>query len=162
MNHRDLRYKIGITLIKGVGNSLAKNLIAYLGSEEGVFREKQKNLAKIPGIGEIISHEIVKQNVLSRADEEIEFIIKNKIQPYYFTDRDYPFRLKECSDSPIMIYTKGNCSLNDGKFIAVVGTRNATEPGKENCKKLISDLSNLQPNSIIVSGMAYGVDICSH
>lgn len=162
MNQSSLRYKIGITLIKGIGNNLAKNLIAYLGSEEAVFSEKQKNLAKIPGIGEVLSQEIIKQDVLSRADEEIEFILKNKIQPLYFTDRDYPFRLKECADSPIMIYTKGNCNLNNGKFIAVVGTRNATEVGKENCKKMISDLSELQHNSIIVSGMAYGVDICSH
>jgi DNA processing protein len=61
-----------------------------------------------------------------------------------------------------MIYTKGNCDLNNGKFIGIVGTRNATETGKENCKKLISDLSLAQPNSIIVSGLAYGIDICAH
>jgi len=137
MYDETLRYKIGITLIKGIGNNLAKNLIAYLGSAEAVFGEKQQNLAKIPGIGDVLSREIVKQDVLKRAEEEIEFIIKNKIQPFYFTDRDYPFRLKECPDSPIMIYTKGNCSLNDGKFIGVVGTRNATETGRENCKNLL-------------------------
>ena len=162
MNNSTLRYKMGITLIKGIGNNLAKNLIAYIGSEEGVFKESQKNLAKIPGIGEVLSNEIVNSDVLKRADQEIEFITKNKIKPYYFTDRDYPFRLKECADSPIMIYTRGNCNLNDGKFIGIVGTRNATEVGKENCKKLIMDLSQKLPNTVIVSGMAYGVDICAH
>jgi len=162
MNDQTLKYKIGITLIKGIGNSLAKNLIAYIGSEEGVFSENQKNLARIPGIGEMLSHEIVSQNVLSRADEEIEFILKNKIQTSYFTDRDYPFRLKECADSPIMLYTKGSCDLNKGKFVGIVGTRNATETGKENCKKLIDDMASSQPNLIIVSGLAYGVDICAH
>ncbi|MGB4578086.1 MAG: DNA-processing protein DprA [Paludibacter sp.] len=162
MYDETLRYKIGITLIKGIGNNLAKNLIAYLGSAEAVFGEKQQNLAKIPGIGDVLSREIVKQDVLKRAEEEIEFIIKNKIQPFYFTDRDYPFRLKECPDSPIMIYTKGNCSLNDGKFIGVVGTRNATETGRENCKKLIADLARLQSNTIVVSGVAYGIDISAH
>lgn len=162
MYDNSLKYKIGITLIKGIGNNLAKNLIAYVGSAEGVFREKQQNLAKIPGIGDMLSNEIVKQNVLARAEQEIEFIKKNKIQTSYFTDRDYPFRLKECSDSPIMIYTKGNCDLNNGKFVGIVGTRNATETGKENCKKLIADLASAQPNTIIVSGLAYGVDICAH
>lgn len=157
-----LKYKIGITLIKGIGNNLAKNLIAYLGSEEAIFSEKQQNLAKIPGIGDILSKEIVNHNVLKRAEQEVEFILKNKIQPYYFTDKEYPFRLKECPDSPIMIYTRGNCNLNNGKFIGIVGTRNATETGKENCKKLITDLAQQQPNSIIVSGLAYGVDICAH
>jgi len=162
MNDETLKYKIGITLIKGIGCNLAKNLIAYVGSVEGVFNEKQKNLAKIPGIGEVLSREIISQDVLARAEREIEFIQKNKIQTIYFTDRDYPYRLKECPDSPVMLYTKGNCDLNKGKFIGIVGTRNATETGKENCKKLISDLAASQPNTIIVSGLAYGVDICAH
>lgn len=162
MNDELLKYKIGITLIKGIGCNLAKNLIAYVGSVEGVFREKQHNLAKIPGIGEVLSNEIVSQNVLARAEKEIEFIAKNNIQTYYYTDRDYPYRLKECPDSPIMLYSKGNCNLNNGKFIGIVGTRNATETGKENCKKLIADLAASQPNTIIVSGLAYGVDICAH
>ncbi len=162
MNDESLKYKIGITLIKGIGCNLAKNLIAYIGNVEGVFSEKQKNLAKIPGIGEVLSKEIVSQDILKRAESEIEFILKNKIQTLYFTDRDYPYRLKECPDSPIMLYTKGNCDLNNGKFVGIVGTRNATETGKENCKKLISDLASAQPNTIIVSGLAYGVDICAH
>ena len=162
MHDETLKYKIGITLIKGIGNNLAKNLIAYVGSVEGVFREKQQTLAKIPGIGEVLSNEIVSQNVLARAEQEIEFIVKNKIQTSYFADRDYPFRLKECADSPIMVYSKGNCDLNNGKFVGIVGTRNATETGKENCKKLIADLASSLPNTIIVSGLAYGVDICAH
>jgi len=162
MNDELLKYKIGITLIKGIGNNLAKNLIAYVGSVEGVFLEKQAILAKIPGIGDTLSKEIVSQNVLARAEEEVAFILKNKIKTYYYTDRDYPFRLKECADSPIMIFSKGNCNLNDGKFVGIVGTRNATETGKDNCKKLIDDLATLQPNTLIVSGLAYGVDICAH
>jgi len=162
MNDEHLKYKIGITLIKGIGNNLAKNLIAYVGSVEGVFHEKQAVLAKIPGIGETLSKEIVSQNVLARAEEEVAFILKNKIKTYYYTDRDYPFRLKECADSPILIFSKGNCNLNDGKFVGIVGTRNATETGKENCKKLINELATLQPNTVIVSGLAYGVDICAH
>jgi DNA processing protein len=162
MIYDNLNYKIGITLIKGIGNALAKNLIAYIGSEEGIFKESQKNLAKIPGIGEVLSREIVNADVLKRAEQEVEFITKNKIVPLYFTDRDYPFRLKECPDSPIMLYTRGNCSLNDGKFIGLVGTRNATETGRENCRKLIQDIAQQLPNAIIVSGLAYGVDICAH
>lgn len=166
MNDENLKYKIGITLIKGIGNNLAKNLIAYVGSVEGIFKEKQQNLARIPGIGEILSREIATQiisgNVLKRAEQEIEFITKNKILTYYFTDKDYPFRLKECPDSPVLIYSKGNCNLNNGRFVGIVGTRNATDTGKENCKKLVADLKNALPNVIIVSGLAFGIDICAH
>lgn len=162
MNSESLKYKIGITLIKGIGGNLAKNLIAYLGSEEAVFSETQQNLAKIPGIGFVLSNEIANQKVLERAEKEIEFILKNKIQPYYYRDREYPYRLKECADAPIMIYSKGKCDLNNSRMIGIVGTRNATENGKENCRKLISELGQAEPNSIIVSGLAYGIDICAH
>jgi DNA processing protein len=158
----NLKYRIGITLIKGIGNALAKNLIAYLGSEEAVFREKQPTLAKIPGIGDVLSREIVNQSVLKRAEEEIDFIEKNKITPLYFTEKTYPYRLKECADAPVILYTKISCNLNNVKIIAVVGTRNATSEGKENCAKMIADVAAVFPETIVVSGLAYGVDICAH
>lgn len=162
MNDNLLKYQIGITLIKGIGPNLAKNLVAYLGSVEAVFKEKKRNLAKIPGIGEVLSREIVSQNVLKRAEEEIEFVLKNKIDTFFYTSRSYPYRLKECSDSPIMIYYKGSGSLNDGKFIGIVGTRKATDEGKDICKNLVAGLAEKIPNITIVSGLAYGVDICAH
>lgn len=157
-----LKYQIGITLIKGIGPNLGKNLIAYLGGVEAVFKEKKQNLAKIPGIGDILSSEIVSQDVLRRAEEEIEFIEKNKLQTLFYTDKSYPYRLKECPDAPIILYYKGNVNLNEGKFVAVVGTRKATDSGKEICKNIITDLSAKISNTVIVSGLAYGVDICAH
>jgi DNA processing protein len=162
MYDEQLKYKIGITLIKGIGNNLAKNLIAYVGSAAAVFKERQATLAKIPGIGETLSREIASQDVLQRAEEEIAFITKNSIQTYYYADRDYPFRLKECHDAPIMLYSKGNCNLNDGKFVGIVGTRNAIEIGRENCQKLVAGLASQQIDFVIVSGLAYGIDFCAH
>jgi len=160
MNDDSLRYKIGITLIRGIGNNLAKNLIAYLGSPEAVFKEHPHHLAKIPGIGEVLSKEIAGQDVLKRADEEIEFVIKNDIQTFYFLNRNYPYRLKECPDAPVMLYAKGNCNLNEGKYVGVVGTRNATDYGKDMCRNLIQEMSALPVT--IVSGLAYGIDIQAH
>ena len=157
-----LRYQIGITLIPGIGNILAKNLIAYIGDVEGVFKESKKNLAKIPGIGEVRAAEIASQKVLKRADEEVEFVQKNQLSTYYFTDKNYPFRLKECPDSPILLYGKGNLHVNDGKFVAIVGTRNPTEWGKENCQRLVADLAEKLSHVTIISGLAYGIDITAH
>ncbi len=162
MSNELLKYQIGINLIKGVGPSLAKNLIAYLGSVEAVFKEKRSNLEKIPGIGKVISNEIYTQNVLDRAEREIEFIQKNKIKAIFYTDKAYPYRLKECDDSPIVIYQKGDIELNNGRFVSIVGTRNATEKGREICKQLIVDLNSKISNLIVVSGLAYGIDICAH
>lgn len=157
-----LRYQIAITLIPGIGNILAKNLIAYIGDVEGVFRESKKNLAKIPSIGEVRAAEIVNQHVLEQADKEIEFIQKNNLFTYYFTDNTYPFRLKECADSPIILYGKGDMHFNQGKFVGVVGTRNPSDFGKEYCTNFVSELAQKQPQVTIVSGLAYGIDITAH
>ena len=158
----DLQHIIALTLINGIGNILAKNLIAYMGSVEAIFKEKQHNLAKIPGIGAVLSKEIVNQNVMARAEKEVEFIEKNNISTYFYLEKKYPSLLKQCEDAPVLMFGIGNIDLNDGKFISVVGTRNATEIGKENCRILIADLAKSNNNIVIISGLAYGIDICAH
>lgn len=157
-----LKFRIGITLINGIGNNLAKNLIAYLGNEEAVFSEKSRTLSKVPGIGKLLAREIVHQkDVLKRAEEEIEFILKNNIQCFYYTDKHYPYRLKECPDAPLILYARCAQNLNDARFVGVVGTRKSTEYGRELCKNLMAGLSQI-PNVVVVSGLAYGIDIYAH
>ena len=160
MMQEDLLYKIGITLIPGVGDVNAKKLIAYCGGVEAVFKEKQNALIKIPGIGLSVAESIIKSNVISLAEQEIKFIEQNEVKPLFYLDADYPERLKHCTDNPVMLYFKGNCNLNANKILGVVGTRNATEYGKEICRKIIEDLAPL--NVMIVSGLAFGIDVHAH
>ncbi len=155
-----MQYKIGITLIPDVGDITGKKLIAYCGGVEAVFKEKKQNLLKIPGIGEHLVNSILKQDVLKRAEQEIAFIEKYNITPLFYLDKQYPERLKHCIDSPMMLYFKGNADLNATKIISVVGTRKPTEYGIKTCNKLIKDLTS--QNVLIVSGLAYGIDACSH
>jgi len=155
-----MQYKIGITLIPDVGDITGKKLIAYCGGVEAVFKEKKQNLLKIPGIGEHLVNSILKQDVLKRAEQEIAFIKKYNITPFFYLDKQYPERLKHCIDSPMMLYFKGNADLNATKIISVVGTRKPTEYGIKTCNKLIKDLTS--QNVLIVSGLAYGIDSCSH
>jgi DNA processing protein len=155
-----LKYKIGITLIDGVGDINAKNLIAYCGSPEAVFKQKKDHLLKIPGIGENTAASIVKQDVLKRAEEEIAFIEKNNITPLFYLDKEYPLRLKQCSDSPVMLYYKGNADLNSARIIAVVGTRNITDYGRKMTHELVNGLKS--SGALIVSGLAFGVDAAAH
>jgi DNA processing protein len=161
MIEEDLLYQIGLTLINGVGDVNAKSLLAYCGSAKEVFRQKKLVLQKIPGIGEISSKAIVtSHSVLKRAEEELKFIEKYKIKPLFFTDADYPSRLKYCSDGPILLYYKGNADLNCDRIIAVVGTRKPSEYGKETTKDLINDLN--EAGVLVLSGLAYGIDILAH
>lgn len=162
MNYDLLKYRIGLTLIHGIGNNLAKNLIAYLGNEEAVFKEKARSLSSVPGIGKILANEIIRSHhVLERAEKEIEFIQKNKITCHYYTDKTYPIRLRECFDAPLILYSKCVHDLNDARFVGIVGTRHATEYGKQICKELISGLTAI-PGVVVVSGLAYGIDVCAH
>jgi len=161
-NPDNLAYKIAISLIPGIGSVIARNLIAYVGSVEGVFQEKEKNLLKIPGVGEVNAKRVVRQNVLERAMREVEFIRKNKISTYFYLDENYPTRLKGCSDAPIILFFKGNVNLNEKRIISVVGTRNATNYGKEICDELIRNFSEKSYPIVVVSGLAYGIDVHAH
>jgi DNA processing protein len=90
------------------------------------------------------------------------FLEKNGIKSYFLLDKEYPERLKHCEDSPIIMYFKGNANLNKQKIISIVGTRNATQYGKEHCNELVKNLQINGHNPLIVSGLAYGIDICAH
>jgi len=155
-----LLYEISLTLIDGIGDVLAKNLVSYCGSAESVFKESKRKLEKIPGIGEKTALSISSFSDFQRAEEEIRFIEKNQIIPLFYTHPDYPKRLKNCMDAPVMLYYKGTADLNSQRMVAIVGTRSATDYGKDFTLKLISDLKNL--NVCIVSGLAYGIDVSAH
>jgi DNA processing protein len=156
----DLIYKLALTLIPGVGSVNGKSLVAYCGGVKAVFMEKKRALLKIPGIGEQTINAIANHNVFGRAEEELSFIEKNKIAPLFYLDKEYPIRLKHCHDSPLMLYYKGTSDLNAPKVIAMVGTRKATEYGRDICRKIIEGL--VEQNVLIVSGLAYGIDTWSH
>ena len=97
-----------------------------------------------------------------RAEEEMEFIQKNGIQALAFSDPRYPQRLRECDDAPLMLYYKGTADLNQKRIINIVGTRRCTLYGQDTIRRFITDLRRLLPQVLVVSGLAYGVDICAH
>lgn len=157
-----LLYRIALTMIKGVGDGLARQLLQFLGDEEAVFTEKKRLLETVPGIGPNIATEILRPEVLHEAEKEFLFVEKNKITPYFITDENYPFRLKECEDAPVLFYFKGNADLNASRIISVVGTRHITGYGKEQTERLVKELSLYLPDLLVISGLAYGTDVCAH
>jgi DNA processing protein len=155
-----LIYKIALTLIPGIGDVQGKKLVAYCGGAEAVFREKKKNLLKIPGIGLIMAGTIQKKDVFVRAEKEMEFIRQYRINPLFYLDQGYPDRLKHCEDGPMMLYFKGKANLAQRRILSVVGTRMPTEYGKAMCEQIIRDLA--EQDVLVVSGLAYGVDTMAH
>ena len=155
-------YQIGLTMINGVGDILARHLLEALGDAEAVFTEKRQSLEKISGIGDSIITEIKRADVLLRAEKELAFAQKNGISIYFLKDMNYPERLRECPDAPVLFYFKGNADLNAAHIISVVGTRRASTYGQEVTERLLRDLSVIFPDLLVVSGLAYGIDICAH
>lgn len=155
-----LVYKIALTQIPNIGPVLAKNLLSYCGSAEAVFKQKEFQLLKIPGIGSKYAKSILSFTDFSKAEKEVAFIEQNNIKVLFFSDATYPQHLKQINDCPLLLYSKGNFNFNQNKMVAIVGTRNATQHGKEICELIVK---GLQPyNCIIVSGLAYGIDVTAH
>lgn len=144
-----------------VGDIVAKKLIAYCGSVEAIFKASKKSLMGIPGVGAGIANSIVSQDVLSVAEDELCFMEKNNIQPIYYLDEAYSFRLKQCIDARVMLYMKGDVNLNAKRFLSVVGARNASDYGKSVTEQLIAELSSLK-DLVVVSGLAYGIDVAAN
>ena len=153
-------HQIALSCIPGVGHVIARNLLSYCGSAEEVFEASGKQLNLIPGIGTKTVELILKHSAFNRAEQELSFIEKYKIRPLFLTDADYPKRLRNCFDAPLLLYFKGDADLNARKVVSIVGTRNSTDYGKEICRQLVADLEVHKP--LIVSGLAYGIDSAAH
>ena len=152
--------KIALTKIKGIGPKLGRNLLAYCGSVEAIFTTPKKQLLTIPGIGAAIAENIISKSFLAEAEEEYNFIEKHHIELLWIEDKQYPWRLKQCEDAPIVLYYKGNASLNPPRAVSIVGTRNATSYGKKICEDFIEQMKEMDIQ--IISGLAYGIDALSH
>jgi DNA processing protein len=145
---------------KSIGDILAKKLIATVGNAVDIFSEKKNTLHKINGIGSYAIQNLLNDSYQHLAEKELQYINNNNIKYSYFLENDYPKNLQHCIDAPILFFKDGNIDFSNEKIISVVGSRAMTNYGRDFCEKLIEELSVYNP--IIISGFAYGVDICAH
>jgi DNA processing protein len=160
MNQPELFNTLALMRVEGVGDIMAKKLINHLGSAEAVLKAKKQQLVSIEGVGEVLYRNLQNQAVYKLAENELNFISSNNIQPLFYRDENYPERLKHCVDGPVLLFGSGNMDFTGRKTLSIVGTRQMTAYGADFCRKLLEDLVPLNP--IIVSGFAYGVDIHAH
>lgn len=153
-------HQVALSMVPHVGGAIAKQLINYCGTASEVFKSKNYLLQRIPGVGSKIIYSIKNSNALDKAYQEIEACQRKGIQIISYTDSNFPFRLKQIYDVPTIIYYKGTADLDHPRIISIVGTRQATTYGKKVVEELIATLATY--NILIVSGLAYGIDICTH
>lgn len=153
-------YAIALGFVKGVGPVTARKLINHYGEIEEIFKETKVELNKLGILNSLAVKSLKSKEIIEYAAKEIEFINKYDIEAIYINDERYPYRLKQCSDAPIILFTKGKSSLNQLKSLAVVGTRNATSYGREKTKEIIDGFKGEAIH--IVSGLASGIDSYAH
>lgn len=153
---------LALTRIPGVGLIGARNLLHSMGSAVAVFEHRKELPQLMSGISKKVVDALNCPEALKRAEEELIFCEKSHIRCLTFYDDDYPARLRECDDAPIALFYRGNADLNALRIINMVGTRHATPYGQDICIRFLSDLSELCPDTLIVSGLAYGIDIHAH
>lgn len=151
---------LALHFIPGLGDYLIRQLVSYCGSAERVFKIPKGKLLKIPGVGAVTADAITQGKPFSLAEKELERAHKEKVDLLFFTDENYPSRLRQVNDAPTMLYAKGNVQLENPKTVAIVGTRQSTSYGRECVENLVRDL--VPHHALIVSGLAYGIDIHAH
>jgi DNA processing protein len=155
-----LFYTLALGLIHRLGPVSARNLIAYCGGAQAVFEATPSRLARIPGIGQKISHAIKARDTLLQAEKEVKFCEKEGIQILSYLDDAYPHALKHAYDGPLILFKKGTVDYNAQPNLAIVGTRKATEYGREQCEVFARYFAERGVH--VVSGLAYGIDITAH
>ncbi len=156
----DLLYQIALTEVPNIGDVHAKALVGRYGSAEAVFKAKKRDLEMQEGIGTVRAHSIKCFSKFDACEEEIKFIEQYKITPLFITEKNYPQRLLQCYDSPLLLYYRGSTDLNTSRIVAIVGTRNHSDYGRAVCEKLVTELK--LPDVLIVSGLAFGIDTIAH
>ena len=161
--YQELFYAMALTRLTNFNFQQALEMYRAAGSAQKIYEHRMD-------IGEIVrdcSPRLVEalkdwNEPMKRAELELKYMQEHSIRGLTPSDDDYPQRLRECTDAPIVLYYKGNADLNQAKIVCIVGTRQMTTYGQDLIRCFIRDLRQLCPQVLIVSGLAYGVDIHAH
>jgi DNA processing protein len=155
-------YEVALTKLPGVGAQLTRQLVSYCGSPKAVFEVPSGKLFKIPGVGGGRAKGIMDgaKTALRQAEEIVRQAEQLEVQLLFYTSPKYPNGLKQIADAPTLLYYRGNANLNQKRIISMVGTRQHTAYGQAVTERIVEELKSF--NVLIVSGLAYGIDIIAH
>lgn len=156
-----MKYWIWLSRIEGLGPIKTKELLEKYKTPEKIWELNKEQLLNINGIGEKVAQQILNEQYRKNLDKYIAYMEKYNIGIITILDSDYPERLKNIYDPPIVLYYKGNKKLlNQENIIAMIGCRQCSKYGQEVSLKLSYELA--KQGVCIASGMAKGIDSYSH
>lgn len=162
MDRQELKNLIALQHIPGIGSITAKRLIESVGSATALFEHRTELPGIIPDARPALVNTLDYPLAHRRAEQELDFIEKHRITCIGYGDEAYPSRLRECDDAPILLFYRGNTTLNPRRVINIIGTRKCTDYGRDICERFVRDLAARCPDVLIISGLAYGIDVCAH
>ncbi len=142
--------------------ALLRQILEAAGSAKELFENLDYINDFLPAASPALVAALRDKSIIERAKREMDFVQEKGIKLTCLNDSNYPTRLFECPDAPIALYSLGDTPFNARHIVSIVGTRHATEYGKDMCTAFVRDLAALLPDTLIVSGLAYGIDICAH
>ena len=158
----ELQAMLALTCTPHVGVILARQLVSTLGTATAVYEHRTELPDILPGVRPSLIQALDCPAAWQRAKVEIDFAAKHHIRILTLSDPAYPSRLRECDDAPLVLYTLGTADFNAAHVVSIVGTRKATDYGRSVCDTFVRDLAAAVPGILIVSGLAYGIDVAAH
>lgn len=160
--YNEILSTLALTKVQGLNSAHICSILATVEDVTEIFATPDAIYDILPGATPALVAALSDKSAVECAKKEIDFTTEKGIKIICIGDDDYPYRLKECSDAPPVIYTMGNVNLNAKRIVSIVGTRRATDYGKDMCTAFVNDIARMLPDTLIVSGLAYGIDVCAH
>jgi len=160
MKENEIVARLRLQITPGIGPVNARKLVGHFHSASAIFEHSESALLQILGIGRVMASNLLNAKFQHLAVEQWENIQRLGIRCLAFEDPGYPELLRQCEDAPLLLFLKGSFSFGTKRFISIVGTRNMTSGGRSFCEQFLKDLAPYDP--VVVSGLAYGVDISAH
>lgn len=163
MNEQESLYAMALTRISHFNFATALALYRELGSATAIYEHRTDIADVVDGCSPRLVKALLDwDEPLRRAEAEMAFCQRHGIEMLTPGSTGYPRRLTDCDDAPLVLYYKGSAPLNQAKVVSVVGTRHCTLYGQDLIRRFMADLRQQCPQVLVVSGLAYGVDIHAH
>lgn len=156
----DKIYWIWLSRVKNLGSIRIQKLLEVYKNPKNIWNVKKEELEEIEGIGENIAREITKKEYKQNLNKYIEYMKRNDIKVITIEDKEYPEKLKNIYDKPIVLYAKGDINILNDFSLAIIGCRKYSKYGEEVCTKITKEV--VKNNIITISGLAYGIDSIAH
>lgn len=158
----ELRYLLALSAVRGVGPAIVRHLLSVFGSAEALFHADKATLMQLPRVGELLARAVSDPKTLARADRELQFMAEHHVRTYIYGQEGYSQRLMNCPDAPLVLFELGQPLTAMRHVVSIVGTRNCSQYGRDMTDAFVRDLHELVPDLVIVSGLAYGIDVTAH